>query len=84
VLCERCPGPPFERAGLTLEALKLLKAYQRMDVEALAALRVRAEVEREVEIAMREFLAFTLDRKPRSLSFLDEIRAEVRAEVHAG
>ena len=47
-----------------------------MDVEALAALRVRPEVEREIEIAMREFLAFTLDRKPRSLSFLDEVRAE--------
>ena len=74
VLCERCPGPPFERAGLALDALKLLKAYQRMDVEAIAALRVRPEVEREVEVAMREFLAYTLDRKPRSLSFLDEVR----------
>src|SRR4051812_33371623 len=76
VLCERCPGPPFERVGLSLEALKLLKAYQRLDVEALAALRVRPETEREIEIAMREFLAFSLDRKPRSLAFLDEIRAE--------
>ena len=75
VLCERCPGPPFERAGLTLEALKLLKAYQRLDVEALAALRVRPAVEREVELGMREFLAYSLDRKPRSLAFLDEVRA---------
>ncbi len=76
VLCDRCPGPPFERAALSLDGLKLLKAYQRMDVEAIAALRVRPAVEREVEIAMREFLAYTLDRKPRSLSFLDEVRAE--------
>jgi DNA repair protein RecO (recombination protein O) len=75
VLCERCPGPPFERAGLTLDALKLLKAYQRLDVEALAALRIRPGVEREVELAMREFLAYSLDRKPRSLAFLDEVRA---------
>jgi DNA repair protein RecO (recombination protein O) len=75
VLCERCPGPPHERAGLSLEALKLLKAYQRQDVEALAALRLRPEVEREVEIAMREFLAYSLDRRPRSLAFLDEVRA---------
>ena len=75
VLCERCPGPPFERAGLSLEGLKLLKAYQRLDVEALAALRIRPETEREVELGMREFLAFSLDRKPRSLAFLDEIRA---------
>ncbi len=75
VLCDRCPGPPFERVGLSLEALKLLKAYQRQDVEALAALRVRPEVEREVEMGMREFLAYSLDRRPRSLAFLDEVRA---------
>ena len=37
VLCQREAGPPADRAGLSLEALKLLKAYQRMDVEALAA-----------------------------------------------
>ena len=79
VLCERCPGPPHERTGLSLEALKLLKAYRRMDVEALASLRVTAEVEREVERAMRDFLAYTLDRQPKSLAFLDEIRAGVHA-----
>jgi DNA repair protein RecO (recombination protein O) len=78
VLCERCPGPPFERAGLSLEGLKLLKAYQRLDIEAIAALRVRPETEREVEISLREFLAFSLDRKPRSLAFLDEVRSEER------
>lgn len=76
VLCERCPGPPHERVPLSLEALKLLKAYQRMDVERLAALRVPAAVEREVERAMREFLAYSLDRSPRSLAFLDEVRAD--------
>jgi DNA repair protein RecO (recombination protein O) len=79
VLCDRCPGPPFERAGLSLDALKLLKGYQRQDVEALAALRLRPEVEREVEIAMREFLAYSLDRRPRSLAFLDEVRAAAAA-----
>jgi len=81
VLCERCPGPPHGLAGLSLEALKLLKGYQRMDVEALAALRVRIEVEGEVERSMREFLAYTLDRSPKSLVFLDEIRADERARL---
>lgn len=75
VLCERCPGPPHDRVGLSLDGLKLLKAYQRMDVEALASLRLRPEVEREVETAMRDFLLFSLDRSPRSLAFLDEVRA---------
>ena len=29
---------------------------------------------------MREFLAYSLDRKPRSLAFLDEVRAHKLAE----
>jgi DNA repair protein RecO (recombination protein O) len=83
VLCQRCPGAPHGIAGLSLDALKLLKAYRRMDVEALAALRVRADVEAEVEAAMRAFLAYTLDRSPRSLAFLDEVRADERAREEA-
>jgi DNA repair protein RecO (recombination protein O) len=74
VLCSRCPGPPRERVGLSVDALKLLKAYQRMDVEALAALRLRPEVEREVEGALRDFLRISLERDARSLPFLDEVR----------
>jgi DNA repair protein RecO (recombination protein O) len=75
VLCERCPGPPDARAGLSLEALKVLKAYQRMDVEGIAALRIPPVVEREVEDAMRAFVSHALEREARSLGFLDEVRA---------
>jgi DNA repair protein RecO (recombination protein O) len=79
VLCSRCPGPPAESAGLSVDALKLLKAYQRMDIEAIAGLRLPPEVEREVEGAMRDFLHFALDRDARSLAFLDEVRRSRRA-----
>ena len=75
VLCERCPGPPQQRTRLSLDALKLLKAYQRMDVEALAGLRQAAGVEAEVEQAMRDFVRHALEREARSLAFLDEVRA---------
>jgi DNA repair protein RecO (recombination protein O) len=75
VLCQRCPGPPHDRTGLSLEALKLLKAYQRMDVEALAGLRQATSIEAEVERAMRDFIRHALEREARSLAFLDEVRA---------
>ena len=75
VLCTRCPGPPAARTALSLDALKLLKAYQRLDVEALAALRLPVVVEREVEAAMRDFLRHALERDARSLAFLDEVRS---------
>ena len=68
----RAPAPiaPASR----LEALKVLKAYQRLDIEAIAALRLPDEVEREVESAMRDFMRIALERDPRSLAFLDEVR----------
>jgi DNA repair protein RecO (recombination protein O) len=74
VVCERCPGPPHDRTALSLEALKLLKAYQRLDIEALAGLRLAALVEAEVEAALREFVRQALEREARSLAFLDEVR----------
>jgi len=75
VLCQRCPGPGHERSDLTLDALKLLKAYQRLDIEAIAALRLAPSVERETEAALRDFTRHALEREARSLAFLDEVRA---------
>jgi len=75
VICDRCPGPSHDRAGLSLEGLKLLKAYQRLDIEAIAALRLADSAEREVEAALRDFIRHALERDARSLGFLDEIRS---------
>jgi DNA repair protein RecO (recombination protein O) len=75
VLCQRDPGPPASLTRLSLEAVKLLRAYQRLDAEALAELRLDPAVEREVEAAMRAFIGTALEREARSLPFLDEVRA---------
>ncbi len=79
VLCDRCPGPPADRAALSLDALKLLKAYQRLDIEAIAALRLTEATERETEGAMRDFMRVALERDARSLAFLDEVRSRPAA-----
>ncbi len=75
VLCERHPGPSNGVAGLSTDALKVLKAYQRMDVEGLAALRLPPGVEAEVERAMGEFVRHVMERDTRSRHFLEEVRA---------
>ena len=75
VLCERHPGPPAEAVGLSLDALKVLRAYRRLDIEAIAALRLPPAVEYEVESLMRRFMRHALERDARSLAFLDEVRA---------
>jgi DNA repair protein RecO (recombination protein O) len=74
-LCSRHVPPPSEQMLLSLGALKLLRAYRRLDIEAIAGLRQPAEVEAEVESALRWFIRNVLEREPRSLAFLDEVRA---------
>jgi DNA repair protein RecO (recombination protein O) len=75
VLCELHLAPPAEQSPLSLDALKLLRAYRRMDIEAIAALRLPVGVEQEAETALRRFIRHVLEREPRSLPFLDEVRA---------
>ncbi|MCC6831055.1 MAG: DNA repair protein RecO [Thermoleophilia bacterium] len=75
VLCEQHPGPPAEVVGMSLAALKLLRAYRRLDIEAIAGLRLPPTVEAEVEVLLRRFMRHALERDPRSLTFLDEVRA---------
>jgi DNA repair protein RecO (recombination protein O) len=74
VLCGDHPGPPAETVPVSLDALKLLRAYRRLDVEALAALRLPSAVEGEVEALMRRYTRYVLEREARSLAFVDEVR----------
>jgi hypothetical protein len=64
--------------SLGSDALKVLRAYRRADIEALAGLRLPGEVEAEVEAAMRMHLRYHLDREPRSRAFLDELAARAQ------
>ncbi len=83
VLCGRHAGPPMAAAGLSTEALKVLKAYQRMDVEALAGLRLPGVVEAEVERVMGEFVRHVMERDTRSRRFLEEVKAGYRVSAPA-
>ena len=75
IVCDRHAAPPAEQSSLSLAALKLLRAYRRLDIEAIAALRLPHAVELEAEDALRRFIRGVLERDPRSLRFLDEVRA---------
>jgi recombinational DNA repair protein (RecF pathway) len=75
VLCGRHGGPSMAAAGLSSDALKVLKAYQRMDVEALAGLRLPGAVEVEVERVLGEFVRHVMERDTRSRRFLEEVKA---------
>ncbi len=75
VLCGRHGGSSMTAARLSTDALKVLKAYRRMDAEALAGLRLPVVVEAEVERVMGEFVRHVMERDTRSRRFLEEVKA---------
>jgi DNA repair protein RecO (recombination protein O) len=77
ILCAIHPGPPAERARISADVLRLMKAYRHRPIEEIAALRLPPAVESEVESAMRLFVRHVLEREARSLEFLDQVRSGV-------
>ena len=82
ILCAAHGGPSQAAAGISTAALRVLKAYQRMDVEAIAALRLPPAVEREVEAVLGDFIRHVMERDARSRRFLQEVRTDYGATPH--
>jgi DNA repair protein RecO (recombination protein O) len=64
---------------LSLRALKVLRHAMRSDYHTFAALSVRDAVAHEVEVAMQRYLTYVLERKLKSMEFINLLRRE-----HAG
>ncbi len=74
-----CPRHAAERADisrLSLGALKVLRHAMRHDYHAFAALHLRESVAREVEQAMQRYLTYVLERKVKSVEFINLLRRE--------
>jgi DNA repair protein RecO (recombination protein O) len=74
VLCPRC-GRGLAGRPLTLEALKVLRHYQRSGFEAASAPQVRPAVQEEVEGHLEAYLHHLLERTLNSPRFLRQVQA---------
>ena len=73
VLCPRCGREQATARPLSLEALKLLRHYQRSGFEAAVAPNVRPVVRLDVEGHLEAYLHHLLERKLNSPRFLRQI-----------
>lgn len=75
VLCARCGRSYPAARPLSLDALKVLRHYQRSTFEAAAAPEVRAAVRLEVEAHLEAYLGHLLERRLNSPRFLRQVQA---------
>jgi DNA repair protein RecO (recombination protein O) len=74
--CPACRYTVGRTRPVTVDAQKVLRLLQRRDSATLARLRLRRELASELELLLREYIVFLLERDVRSTAFLDRLRRE--------
>jgi DNA repair protein RecO (recombination protein O) len=76
VLCPRHTGSVEPMAPLTLPAFKVLRYMQTEPWEQVATLRLSAQIHRELESHLRDFIVHVLERQLKSVEFIHRLRRE--------
>jgi len=79
MLCPNChPSQPFSYP-LSVNAQKVLRLLQNSDYDTASRLKIDAELSRELEKIMGNYLKYLLEREVKSAAWLDTLREETRA-----
>ncbi len=76
VLCPACsPAQPFTRA-ISVNALKVLRLFAESDWSVVPRLKLNPELAAELEITLRAYVKFLLEREVKSVAWLESLRRE--------
>jgi DNA repair protein RecO (recombination protein O) len=73
--CRRCGQGDSGAVELSLRGFKVLRYLQSQEYETVAGLQLRPETAREIELLLRRYLAYVLERNLKSVSFLQLLQA---------
>jgi len=82
-LCPDCAGVDRQALPMSLAAFKLLRYLQSQPLEISGELRISPATRAETESLLRAYLRHILERDPRSLVFLDDVRQMLRTSGSA-
>ncbi len=74
VRCARCSEAAPGAAELSLRAFKVLRYLQDQEYAVVAQLTLRPETMREVELVLRQYLTYILERNLKTVQFLDRLQ----------
>lgn len=76
VLCPACSSVDGAAPAISVEALKVMRNLQSNESVMLRVGQIDDAIQREVEKRLQEYIVYRLDRRPRSVSFLERLRTE--------
>jgi DNA repair protein RecO (recombination protein O) len=76
VLCGQCGSADRAAPEISVSALKVLRNLQTNEEGMLRVGGLSAELHRELESRLQEYIIYRLERRPRSIRVLERLRAE--------
>ena len=76
VLCPNCSQSQPSNYSLSVNALKVLRLLQGNDYSTVNRLKINPELSRELELVMRNYLRYLLEREVKSAVWLDTLKGE--------
>lgn len=76
ILCPSCASEDQAARPISVQALKVLRNLQTNESAMLQLPEIPVEVGQEVEARLQEYIEYRLEKGPRSVRFLDQLRTE--------
>ena len=78
IVCSGCRGGEASTRPISQDALEALRFLQRAGLENVRDLTTPPSLSREMEITLREYIRYLLEREVRSTGFVDTVRRQIR------
>jgi DNA repair protein RecO (recombination protein O) len=76
ILCSHCSQKEPDSHPLSVDALKILRLWQSCDYATARRVKVRSELESELEQVIPEYIKYLLQREVKSIAWLRELKKE--------
>ncbi|MBP1708126.1 MAG: replication and repair protein RecO [Chloroflexi bacterium] len=77
ILCPECRSEHPTSFPISVDALKVLRLFQRSDFESAERLKISPELSGELQAALANYIHFLLEREVKSATWLDAFRAQL-------
>jgi DNA repair protein RecO (recombination protein O) len=73
VLCRECGYPDMSASTISVNALKVLRLWQRSDVDTAGRVKLNAELTREIKGILRYNIRYVLEKQLKSIEWMDRL-----------
>ena len=80
VVCSECCQGETSNRPISADALKALRFLQGADLRSSQGMKATSALSRELEVTMRDYMRYLLEREVKSTAFLDTVRRHIRED----